>query len=336
MPAVNRTDHYDLNQWQENEYPKRLDFVEDNTKIDAALFAKLDKTGDGSDVTAAFTQAATRTSIATGEKHSVLFGKIMKWLADLGGAAFKNIGTGAGDVAAGDAPAAAVSGHAADAAAHAALFAVKAPLASPALTGNPTAPTQSPGNNSTRLATTAYVMAAIAALLDSAPGALDTLNELAAALGDDPNFATTMVNALAAKAPLASPAFTGNPTAPTPDSGDNDTSVATTAFVQNLISNRSRIVTGSYVGTGSYGAGNPCSAIIGFTPKLFIVMWELYSGGGKKIAINPIPSLQPVAEASSGHECVISWGSTTSWYHNSSVSDQMNINGSTFYWVAIG
>lgn len=74
-----------------------------------------------------------------------------------------------------------------------------APLASPAFTGNPTATTQSAGNNTTRLATTAFVQAAISALVASAPGALDTLNELAAALGNDPNFATSMTNALASK-----------------------------------------------------------------------------------------------------------------------------------------
>lgn len=68
-------------------------------------------------------------------------------------------------------------------------------------------------------------------IIDSAPGALDTLNELAAALGDDADFATTVTNALALKANLASPAFTGNPTAPTPSPEDNDTSIATTAFV---------------------------------------------------------------------------------------------------------
>jgi hypothetical protein len=73
---------------------------------------------------------------------------------------------------------------------------------SPALTGNPTAPTQSPGNNSTRVSTTAFVQAAIAALINSAPGALDTLDELAAAFGDDANFATTMTNALAGKQTL--------------------------------------------------------------------------------------------------------------------------------------
>lgn len=68
----------------------------------------------------------------------------------------------------------------------------KAPLTSPALTGTPTAPTAAAGTNTTQIATTAFVAAATAALVDSAPGTLDTLNELAAALGDDANFATTL------------------------------------------------------------------------------------------------------------------------------------------------
>lgn len=62
-----------------------------------------------------------------------------------------------------------------------------------------TVPTASPGDNDTSAASTAFVAAAIAALVDAAPGTLDTLNELAAALGDDPNFATTLTNALALK-----------------------------------------------------------------------------------------------------------------------------------------
>lgn len=107
-----------------------------------------------------------------------------------------------------------------------------APLASPALTGTPTAPTPAPGDNSTTLATTAFVSAAIDALVAGAPGALDTLRELADALGDNANFATSLANALAAKAPMASPALTGVPTAPTPAAGDNSTKLATTAFVQ--------------------------------------------------------------------------------------------------------
>lgn len=60
--------------------------------------------------------------------------------------------------------------------------------------------------------TSSSISAAAAALVASSPATLDTLNELAAALANDPNFATTMTNALALKAPLASPAFTGNPT----------------------------------------------------------------------------------------------------------------------------
>lgn len=74
-----------------------------------------------------------------------------------------------------------------------------APKASPTFTGTPKAPTAAAGNNSTQLANTAFVQAAVAALVDSSPGALDTLNELAKALGNDPNFATTMTNALAGK-----------------------------------------------------------------------------------------------------------------------------------------
>ncbi|MBA8491116.1 phage tail protein [Escherichia coli] len=77
----------------------------------------------------------------------------------------------------------------------------KAPLNSPALTGTPTTPTATKGTNNTQIANTAFVMTAIAALVDSSPDALNTLNELAAALGNDPNFATTMTNALAGKQP---------------------------------------------------------------------------------------------------------------------------------------
>jgi hypothetical protein len=75
----------------------------------------------------------------------------------------------------------------------------RAPLASPTFTGTPAAPTAAAATNTTQLATTAFVQAAIATLINSAPGALDTLDELAAALGDDANFAATMTTALAGK-----------------------------------------------------------------------------------------------------------------------------------------
>ncbi|EOT5692051.1 beta strand repeat-containing protein [Escherichia coli] len=115
-------------------------------------------------------------------------------------------------------------------------LALKAPLASPAFTGTPTVPTASQGTNSTQIANTAFVKAAITALINGAPGTLDTLKEIAAAINNDPNFSKTINNALALKAPLASPALTGIPTAPTAAQGTNNTQIATTAYVRAAIS----------------------------------------------------------------------------------------------------
>ena len=92
---------------------------------------------------------------------------------------------------------------------------LKAPLASPALTGTPTAPTANTATNTTQIATTAFVQQEISILTTGAPGLLNTLDELAAALGDDENFAATTANTIALKAPLASPTFTGTVTLPT-------------------------------------------------------------------------------------------------------------------------
>jgi hypothetical protein len=72
-----------------------------------------------------------------------------------------------------------------------------------------TATTQSAADNSTKIATTAYTDAAITAVIGGAPGTLDTLNELAAAINDDASYASTLTTALSTKAPLASPTFTG-------------------------------------------------------------------------------------------------------------------------------
>ena len=85
-----------------------------------------------------------------------------------------------------------------------------APLASPVLTGTPTAPTAAANTNTTQIATTAYVQTEINDLIASAPGALDTLNELAAALGNDASFSTTVTNSLATKLPLAGGTMSGN------------------------------------------------------------------------------------------------------------------------------
>lgn len=75
----------------------------------------------------------------------------------------------------------------------------KAPLSSPAFTDTPTAPTAPVATDTTQIATTAFVRLVVAALVDSSPAALDTLNELAAALGDDPNYAATITTALGLK-----------------------------------------------------------------------------------------------------------------------------------------
>lgn len=111
----------------------------------------------------------------------------------------------------------------------------KADIASPTLTGTPAAPTAAAGTNTTQIATTAFVQTTVSSVIDGAPGALDTLNELAAALGDDANYASTVTNALTLKASLDSPALTGTPTAPTAAGGANTTQVATTAFVTSAV-----------------------------------------------------------------------------------------------------
>lgn len=82
------------------------------------------------------------------------------------------------------------------------LIALKADLNSPVFTGIPAAPTAAENDSSRQIANTEFVMRAITSLIDSSPEALNTLNELAQALGNDPNFATTVTNALAGKQPL--------------------------------------------------------------------------------------------------------------------------------------
>ena len=117
----------------------------------------------------------------------------------------------------------------------------KAPLASPTFTGTPEAPLAASSTNTTQLATTSFVQQEITALIGGAPGALNTLNELALAINSDASYATTLTTALALKAPLASPTFTGTPTLPTgtiattQSAGNSSTAVATTAFVTSGI-----------------------------------------------------------------------------------------------------
>ncbi|MEH0832321.1 phage tail protein [Pectobacterium cacticida] len=92
-----------------------------------------------------------------------------------------------------------------------------APKASPVLTGKPTAPTAAQASNDTQLATTAFVKSAVAALINGAPGALDTLQELAKALGNDPNFSATVLAELAKKLPLSGGTMSGTLVSSTAD-----------------------------------------------------------------------------------------------------------------------
>ena len=108
---------------------------------------------------------------------------------------------------------------------------LKAPLASPALTGSPTAPTPAPGVSNTQLATTAFVSAAVASggSYVEAP--------------TDGGFYGRMNATWAPVAPLASPVFSGDPRAPTPSPGDADTSIATTGFVAAALAKAGTAIT---------------------------------------------------------------------------------------------
>ena len=136
-----------------------------------------------------------------------------------------------------------------------------APLASPTFTGTPSAPTASAGTNTTQIATTAFVQTDLANLVDSAPDALNTLNELAAALGDDANFSTTVTNSIATKAPTADPTFTGDVTLPDKivHTGDTNTAIrfpaADTVSFETGGSERFRFASSGQLGIGgaTYG-----------------------------------------------------------------------------------
>jgi len=133
-----------------------------------------------------------------------------------------------------------------------------------------------PTANTTDAANTAYVDAAITTavtnVIASAPALLDTLDELAAALGDDANFATTVTTNLALKAPLASPALTGIPTAPTATAATNTTQIATTAFVQSVTTAPSNL-------TGPITSVGPATSIASQT------------GTGTKFVVDTSPTL---------------------------------------------
>ena len=119
-------------------------------------------------------------------------------------------------------------------------------LSSPALTGTPTAPLAVTGTNTTQVATTSFVQQELNILTTGAPAALNTLDELAAALGDDANYAATITTALGNKAPIASPTFTGTVTIPSGASISGFAPLASPTFTGTVAG-----VTSTHVGLGN-------------------------------------------------------------------------------------
>ena len=139
-------------------------------------------------------------------------------------------------------------------------------FSSTALSGIPTAPTAASLTNTTQIATTAFVTSAIDSLIDTAPGNLDTLNELAAAISDDANYAAGITTLLGTKAPIVDPVFTGVPIAPTPSTSTNDTQLATTAFVRSAIS--------AYGASGASTASVALSDTAPSAPTAGAIWWD--------------------------------------------------------------
>jgi hypothetical protein len=123
---------------------------------------------------------------------------------------------------------------------------LKAAIASPTFTGTPAAPLAVTGTNTTQIATTSFVQQELSVLTSGAPAALNTLDELAAALGDDSNYAATITTALGLKAPLASPTFTGTVTIPAGASISGFAPLESPTFTGTVSG-----VTKSHVGLGS-------------------------------------------------------------------------------------
>ncbi|WP_222031632.1 hypothetical protein [Rhizobium leguminosarum] len=156
-----------------------------------------------------------------------------------------------------------------DVAAAFAQIVAKANSASPSFTGVPTTPTAAPGTDTGQIASTAFVHAAVVALIDSSPGALDTLNELAAALGDDPNFAATMTALIGTKA-SASAALTSLAAYNT---NGILTQTAANTFTGRTLTGTSNEVT---VTNGNGVSGNPTISL----PSALTLTGKTITGGG--------------------------------------------------------
>lgn len=226
----------------------------------------------------------------------------------------------------------------------------KAPLASPALTGTPTAPTAGGGTNTTQIATTAFVQSALGSYALLASPAL-TGTPTAPTAGGGTNstqIATTafVQNTLGSYAPLTSPAFLGTPTAPTAGGGTNTTQVATTAFVQTAISAipnafagwQNITSAGTYTVTNSWVAisppssasvtltlpasptdGMPIEVYCGNGINTANVNLTINSGGAQGIDYNGSSALSTVTSATNApgvHFSLVFSANNSTWYCN--------------------
>lgn len=236
------------------------------------------------------------------------------------------------------------------------LIGQKAPLASPALTGTPTAPTPPVETNSDQVATAAMVQLVRAAIIAGAPSNLNTLAKLAAAVNGDPNFAATVASDLSTKATLDSPSFIGNPSVPTQPEGNNSSRAANTAFVKravdaalqivsnamtslaaSLVPKSRKIIAGAGLSGGgaldadrsvSLGAAKPITnsttgsvTAEGHDHALGFVAAEVYTGSWQDQTVFPI-----------GHPIVVLVGANVP--RNGQVTPCLNKNDSSAYVVA--
>jgi hypothetical protein len=153
----------------------------DGIDIATDVAANTAKTGITSGQASAITANTAKTGITSGQASAIT--------ANTAKTTFPGFGTTSSTALAGDTSIPSISGLAA--------------LASPTLTGTPLAPTAAANTNTTQIATTAYVQTELTDLIGGAPGTLDTLNELAAAINDDASYASTLTTALATKLPLS-------------------------------------------------------------------------------------------------------------------------------------
>jgi hypothetical protein len=190
-----------------------------------------------------------------------------------------------------------------------------APLASPTFTGTPAAPTAAVATNTTQLATTAFVRGEVTALVDSAPGTLDTLNELAAALGDDANFSTTVTNSIATKLSLSGGAMTGaittNSTFDGVDIAVRDAVLTSTTTTANAaLPKAGGTVTGNLIMQNNINLGDNN---------------RLYVGNSNDLSIYHSGSHSVIAEAGTGNLLIqaidLTLGSTTGESHATFVNN---------------